>query len=268
METTSGSIYKGFVTKETKDFVTLENRITNETVELRKNSILRVSSSKSRDLSNDLMGENYHARNYMLSRTAFPFEANKTSSTSHWLLLENINYAFNENMAISVTTLIFYPVSVGFKCSFPMNDNNYIGGSLFGVGDILSGAGGSLLFGYGAQGHFTKGNSNKNITLSGGVLGLNNDFFYTSQGASFVNLSFFSAAYCNRFTKKVALNLEAWYLPEVRAGLGGFAFKFVGDEITCWTVGCYAFMNTYDNSLRLNLKALPLPYFGISKRFN
>ena len=263
----SGAVYTGFLKEETKEFVTLENRATRQTVELRKSEIVNVAN-RGGDLADDLMGENPHSKNYLFSSSAFLFNEGKASTNSHWLLLENIDYAFTDNFAISLNTLAFYPFTLGAKCAFQLSDNNYIGANVFVVGDITSGNDGNFLFGYGAMGKFTKGSSNKNITLSGGVLGLNSDLFYLSPRGPFVNLGFVSAAYCNRFCNKVALNLEGWYMPEINIGLGGIGFKFVGDDVTCWTLGCYTLMNSYDNSLKLNLKTIPIPYFGVSKNFN
>ena len=268
LKTRNGEIFSGFVKNETKDYVTLENRITHETIELKKSEIIRINHAKDYDSSVELLGENPHAKSYMFLSSAFEFEENKASTNSHWLLLENIDYAFTDNWAISLNTLAFYPVTIGIKCAYQISDNNYLGANIFGIGDITSGSSSSLLFGYGAQAKFTKGSSNKNITLSGGVLGLNAELFYVSPGSPFVNLVFLSGAYCKRFSKNVAFNLEGWYLPEVKTGLGGIGFKFIGDETTCWTVGCYALTNNYDNSLKLNLKTLPIPYFGVSRKFN
>ena len=268
VRTRHGDIYSGYVKEETKEFVVFQNRITHETVELRKTEIIRITEAKGRDLTSEVLGENLHAKNYMLLSSAFIFEKGKVSTNSHWLLLENIDYAITDNWAISLNTLAFYPITLGVKCAYQLNDDNYVGANIFGIANITSGNSSSLLFGYGAQGKFTKGNSNKNFTISGGILGLNSDLFYTTSTGPFVNLGFISAAYCNRFSKKVALNLEGWYLPATSAGLAGFGFKFVDDEVTCWTLGCFALLNSYDNTVKLNLKTLPIPYFGVSKKFN
>ena len=214
------------------------------------------------------MDANVHAKNYMFLSSAFLFEEGKAIANSHWLLLENINYAFTENWAITLNTLAFYPITLGVNCAFQLSDDNYVGGSVFAIGDITSGGNSTPLFGYGLHGKFTHGGSNKNITLSGGIIGLNADLFYSSRNNVFVNTAFVSAAYCTRFKKNVVLNIEGWYLPELQSGLGGFGFKFIGNEYTCWTVGCYALLNNSDNTLRVNLKAVPVPYFGVSRVFN
>lgn len=268
IRTRSGNNYTGYVKSETPEFVTIVNKGTEESFELRKSEIIRVTVNRGRIPREEIMGENPHAKGYLFLTSAFLFEPNKTSSYSHYLIFENINYAFSENWALSVNTLAFYPFSLGIRYAYHINDNNYLGFHVFGLSDVVSGFGSSFLFGYGAQGHFTKGNSNKNVTISGGLLGLNADIFYTSPGVSFVKLPFVSAAYCNRFSRKVAFNLEGWYLPDVNSGLGGAAFKFISNDFTCWTVGCYALMNNRNHKAGLDFYPLPIPYLGISKRFD
>lgn len=263
-----GNIYSGYVKNENRDFVVLENKLNGESVELRKSEIIRIDQANNRDLLREQWGENLHAKDYMLLSSAFEYEEGKATTNSHWLLLENIDYAFNSNWAINLNTIAFYPVTLGVKCAYQVGDEAFIGANIFAIGDITSGGNSSLLFGYGAQGRFTKGSSNKNLTLSAGVIGLNSSLFYLSPSKPFVNLPFVSGAYCNRLSKGVALTLEGWYLPEIATGLGGIGVKFVGDETTCWTVGCFAFTNAGDNGLRLDLKTLPIPYFGVARRFN
>lgn len=268
LKTRGGDIYTGVVTSESREFVSVENKLTLETIELRKSEIIRISRPGSRSLHDQIFGENIHARNYLFLGSAFLFEEDRATTNSHWLLLENIEYAFTENWAITLNTLAFYPITLGAKYVHKISSDAYVGATVFGIGDINSGASRSFLFGYGAQAKFTKGNSNRNFTLSCGVLGLTSDLFYTASSRLFVNTPFVSAAWCNRFSKNVALNLEGWYLPEISSGLGGLGFKFIGDEITCWTVGCYTLLNNYDNTLKLNFRTIPIPYFGVSRRFN
>ncbi|PBQ33038.1 hypothetical protein CNR22_15050 [Sphingobacteriaceae bacterium] len=264
----NGDVYSGYVKEETKDFVKIENRMTHETVELRKSEITVRNQPRTRDVISDEMGENDHARNYMLMNSALLFEESKASTNSHWLILENLEYSFTENWAANINTLAFYPFSLGVKCAYQVGDNNYIGGNAFVVGDIFSGSSSSLLFGYGGQARITRGTSNRNFTFSGGLLGLKSELFYTSSPAPYVNMAFVSAAYCNRLSKNVALNFEGWYLPDLSVGLAGAGVKFVGDPNYCWTVGCFALLNGYDNTVKLNFRTLPIPYFGVSRKFN
>jgi hypothetical protein len=268
VKTSSGNSCVGFVVEETKDFIILEDRLTHEKCELRKRDIVRTERvPDTGKFSSVPMGENLHAQSYMLSGSAFLFEERKMRTNAHWLMLESIDYAFTDNWALSVNTLAFYPFTVGLKCAYQLNEETFIGGNLFGIGNVLASGNNSPLLGYGALGKFTKGTSNKNMTLSGGLIGINSDIFAGIRTVPFVNVGFISLAYCNRFSKRVALNLEGWYLPEINAGFGGVGFKFVGDEVTCWTLGCYVLMNRADNTIKVNLKTVPIPYFGVSKRF-
>lgn len=268
IKTNNGESYQGFVQEESKEFVTLINRMTQTSVQLRKSTIVRVTRLKNYSLNSELTGENVHAKNYMFSSSAFLFEGRKLRTTSHWLLLENINYALSDNWAVNLNTLAFYPLSLGVSYAHKIDYYNHAGASVFGIGNITSVKLGSVLFGYGGLVKYTQGDSNNNLTLSTGILGLSSDLFYITTTQLFVNTTFVSAAYCNRFSKKSALNIEAWYLPDVSMGLCGAGLKFTGNEYICWTVGCYALMSNQNNSLKLNLRTLPIPYIGISRRFD
>ncbi len=269
IKTVEGRSYTGYIVKETRDSITVETDTKKEQVVLAKNLIARVSLQKTNRVpAKEPMGENPHALNYLLLNSAMLFEEGKARTNSHWLLLESIDYAFTENWGLCLNTIAFYPTTLGVKCAYQMGDAGYVGGHVFGIANITSNNSSSAFWGYGALAKYTRGNSNKNFTIAGGLLGINSDFFYTSTSAPFINTAFVSAAYCNRFRERVAFNLEGWFLPSINAGIAGFGFKFVGNEYICWTLGCYGLMNTYDSSLKLNLKTLPIPYFGVARRFN
>lgn len=227
----------------------------------------RMRRRKARLASDLLLEDNPHARYYMCLSSAFLFDAEKVSSSSHWLIFENLEYAFSEHWAIQVNTLAFYPISLGLKCAYRLSDDNYIGANVFGLGDITYGNG-SLLFGYGLQGRFTKGDSNRNLTIAVGLLGLSNTLFYNPSSSRFLHLSFINAAYCKRIGPKTALNLEIWHFPEAGSNLGGLAVKFIGNPSTCWTVGCYTLLNRSGNTLNIDLGAIPVPYVGVSRKFD
>jgi len=50
--------------------------------------------------------------------------------------------------------------------------------------------------------------------------------------------------------------------------IGGLGIKLVGDERYSWTFGCYSFIDNTDNTFKLNLKTVPIPYIGIGRKFN
>jgi len=267
-KTSAGTVFKGFVVKETSEYVTIEDRDNQQTYELKASEIVyaRITSDR-KSYEDTSLGENYHARNYMLAQSALPFEAGQASSTSHMFLLDNIDYGLSEHWALTANTLaFFYPICIGVKCSFEISEGNYVGGNVFGVGFNYSSYSGNGVFGYGFIGRYTKGNSNENFTASAGVIGLNNDVLFGT-GAPFVNTSFISAAYCRRISQNIAINAEGWYLPGTDAGLLGGAVKLVGNEVTSWTFGCFMVMSERNNSLQLNFKALPIPYIGVSRNF-
>jgi hypothetical protein len=270
LKTKSGITFTGFVVNETKETVTLENRRTYEKTEIKKSDLEVATQYKQKNTSpQEEFETNHHATNYLLSSSAFLFEQGVATSNSHWFLIQSFDYALSENFAVTSNCLAFYPISLGIKSAIQIADNNYIGASVFGMGNIFGGVGntGPLLWGYGAIAKYTNGTSNKNFSVSGGLLGLRSDIFLGRSSVNLVNLGFLNVAYCNRLRENIALNLEGWYFPEAETALAGVGVKFIGNERNCWTLGCFSFLNNLNNKLTLNFKTLPIPYFGICRRF-
>lgn len=99
-KTNVGTVFKGFVTAETKDFITVTNRDVHETYELRKSEITHArlySDTESYDLT---FGDNYHAHSYLFAPSAFLFREGKLTTNSHWLLIENFDYALSDNLSL------------------------------------------------------------------------------------------------------------------------------------------------------------------------
>jgi hypothetical protein len=268
IKTKSGQAFIGFIVGETIDFLNVENRTLHESYELRKSEIVSIKLfSDRKSYEADVLGENYHAQNYLLASSAFLFDEGKVNSHNHWFLLENLDYAFTKNWAITVNSLAFYPISLGVKFAYQIGDINYLGGGVFGFGNIWPSNAGLALWGYGAFGKFTRGTSNRNFTIASGLLGLNSDFFYTQSRMPYTNVLFTNAAYCSRISSRVALNLEAWWFPKTQTGFCGFGFKFVKYNSSCWSFGCYGILNNFNNKVTLNLKTIPVPYFGLTQKF-
>jgi hypothetical protein len=269
-EMKNGTKYTGVVIGEDEIFVSVTHRNTKENWELRKSEILRfniVAGPQNKDRAEAL--SNPHSRDYLLSTSAFLFKPNQLSSNGHWFLLDQIDYAFTENVALSVHTLAFYPMAMGLKVAFPVGEMDYIGGSLAGMVNLgaFSSAGPAFM-GYLGSARYTHGTENRNITLSAGVLGLNSALLYELPTEPFMNTPFTSVAFCNQFAPRTALNLEGWYVPNEDVVLAGIGIKFLEDENSCWNFGCYTLMQRINNNLQLNLKALPIPYIGVSRKFN
>lgn len=266
-KTSAGTVFKGFVTGETKDFITVTNRDVHESYDLRKSEISSTKLYSDRESYDDTFGENYHARSYMFASSAFLFREGKLTTNSHWLLIENFDYALSENWGITATTLAFYPVSLGVKCAYEIGDKIYLGANVFGIGNLGS-SGGSPMLGYGAMAKFTKGTSNNNFTVFGGLLGISSEAFLGTRAHPYVNNGFMGIGYCNRISKRIALNAEGWYMPEALTGLGGIGIKLVGNETVSWSFGCYALISQANNTIRINYRNLPIPYIGVSRNFN
>jgi hypothetical protein len=265
----TGEEYVGFVKEESAHFIILENRQTHELTSINRNAIRSARVFSDRANADRMMGENNHANAYLLTQSAFLFEEGNITSRSHWFILENLDYAITDNWAIDAGALAFYPVSIGVKCAYKVGPQQYLGGNVFGLGNITGNfTANKIMMGYGGAARFTTGTSNKNMTFAAGVLGLSSDIFNLAGAPGYMNTAFGSFSFCNRFSKKAAVNVECWYLPETRSGLGGIGFKFVDDPSTCWTVGCFALLNASENAFKINLKTIPIPYFGLSRKFH
>ena len=265
----SGEKYTGVVIEENPEFVTIVNRETKERTDLRKTEIARFSRVADESLRDLQFGENPHHRDYLISTSAFLFKPGQLSSNGHWFLVDQMDYAFTENCAISLHTLVFYPMALGLKLAFPLGENNYIGGSVSGMVNLTSGPSkGTVFMGYLGSLRFTHGTENRNVTFSAGLLGLNSLLLYDFPTEPYTNTPFTSVAFCNRFAKRTAFNFEGWYLPNDDIAMAGIGIKFLESETNCWNFGCYTFLQRTNINLQINYKALPIPYIGVSRKFN
>jgi hypothetical protein len=266
--TKDGLVYKGFVIKETENEIQLEDRRTGERFNIKRIEIKTCEPLSHHQQLINLIGENRHARQYLLASSAFLFDPEHISSSFHWFLLEDVDYAITENWAVGAYSFGPYPFSLNAKCAFQLDENTFIGGGAFALADI-SGNIGSFL-GYGGIVKLTSGTSNRNITISGGLLSINSDVFFTSgtvPTAQYLNVYFANLAYCKRLNEYLALNLEGWYFPDSQFGIAGGGIKLVKNEFSCWTFGCYSFLNMQTTGVTLNLRVLPVPYIGLAQKF-
>ncbi|MBA3681256.1 MAG: hypothetical protein H0W73_08850 [Bacteroidetes bacterium] len=265
-KTNNGFTHTGFLFEETKDFIILENRKTYERTELRKNTLISCYPAGSKKDFIGILGENPSSDSYIFSNSAFPYEKGQVTVHYHWFIVENINWAFADNWSFTCNTLLFYPTSLGIKCAYNIGGLNYVGGNIFAFGNVGSNNPGTLLFGYGAIGRYTRGTSNSNFTVSGGLLGVNSSIFVNTAKTDFTNLLFANGSYCNRFAEHFSLNIEGWYFPEQDIMLGGLGFKYIHSENVSWTFGAYSLLNNSANIITFNKKTIPLPYIGMSRK--
>jgi hypothetical protein len=258
--------YEGFVASQDSEFVVIEDRLADERWELRKKAIVRVERPGVREIVLDALGDNPHGESYVLLSSAFPFRKHSVSTTGHWFLLGSSEYALHRNWAVTANSIGFMPVTLGIRSVFRLTKLNHIGFGTFIAGSIQDRLG-LFFLGYGGSARFTHGNSNRNLTLLAGVAGLSSDLFPRLATPGYVNMTYLGGAYCNRFRKYAAFNIEGWYLPDNGLGIAGGAFKLFQDEHTCWTLGCFAFFNNSFTGLRFQTTTLPVPYFGIKRRF-
>jgi hypothetical protein len=269
IKTTVGTTHKGHVVSETRESVVIENRRLNEKVEIKKSNILSAKPVWDKKKTDDEpLGKNQHADSYLFSCSAFEFNPSEIQSRNHWLLLQNVDYALSPNMAVTTNAFAFYPISVGLKLNFKVGDNDYVGGSAFTMGNLLNtNPNNPTFWGYAVCGRYTHGSSNRNLTASAGLLGLNSVLLSAPGAPTVINLPFLSLSYCNRFNSDVAFVTEGWYFPLANSLIGGAGVKLVGNDNYSWTFGVFSVIENFDSNAKINVGKVPIPYLGIGRKF-
>lgn len=268
VKTTQNTV-TGFLIRETPTTVVIEDKISHHIYEIVKSTIVSMRPvADSRVLRDDVFGENYHSHTYMFSSSAIVYDEPVSYVNYQWFLCENINYGVSKNWQITVNTIFLYPVSLGLKCQYEIAPETYLGANVFAAGNMSNRVSPSMFFGYGACGRFTKGSTNNNFTISGGVVGLNHDLFGSSSSSAFLNLPYANFAYANRFRERWTVCLEGWYFPQLEVGFGGIGFKFLRTQQSAWTIGCFTYVNTKNNQVTPDFKALPIPFIGVTSNLS
>lgn len=268
-KTNFGSVFVGYVVKETKNNITIEKNNPHEFIKLEKSEIDNVKKySKSKKIkSEDADGLELEqpTNNYLFASSAFLFQKQKITTSSHYFLIEKIDYAFNKNWAATSTCFGILPISLGFKCVYQFNKKNYLGfNAEYSFGSFFSNTPGNSVMGYVSSFKYSNGNIDNNFTLSAGLAGLRSDGFIKNTNSSFSNLAYVNAAYFTKFITRFAITAETWYFPEVNTGLIGLGIKTINNQSLSWTFGCFVFTNSISNVLETTT---PLPYIGILRIF-
>jgi len=268
-KTNYGSVFVGYVVKETKDNITIEKNNPHEFINLKKSEIDNVkkysNSKKIKSEEADGVEVEQPTNNYLFSSSAFLFQKQKITTNSHYFLIEKIDYAFNKNWAVTSTCFGILPISLGFKCVYQLNKKNYLGfNAEYSFGSLFSNTSGNSVMGYVSSFKYSNGNIDNNFTLSAGLAGLRSDGFIKNTNSSFSNLAYVNAAYFKKFITRFAFTAETWYFPEVNTGLIGLGIKSINNQGITWTYGCFVFTNSISNVLETTT---PLPYIGILRIF-
>lgn len=268
-KTNYGSVFVGYVVKENKNNITIEKNNPHEFINLKKSEIDNVKKySKSKKIkSEDADGVEVEqaTNNYLFASSAFLFQKEKITTTSHYFLIEKIDYAFNKNWAVTSTCFGILPISLGFKCVYQLNKKNYLGfNAEYSFGSLFSNTPGNSVMGYVSSFKYSSGNIDNNFTLSAGLAGLRSDGFIKNTNSSFSNLAYVNAAYFTKFITRFAFTAETWYFPEVNTGLIGLGIKSINNQGLSWTYGCFVFTNSMSNLIE---RTTPLPYIGILRIF-
>jgi hypothetical protein len=280
-KTNYGSVFVGYVVKETKNNITIEKNNPHEFINLKKSEIDNVKKySKSKKIKQedvdgidgvvgfdgfDGVELEQPTNNYLFVSSAFLFQKDKITTSSHYFLIEKIDYAFNKNWAATSTCFGILPISLGFKCVYQLNKKNYLGfNAEYSFGTIFINTPGNSVMGYVSSFKYSNGNIDNNFTLSAGLAGLRSDGFIKNTNSSFSNLAYVNAAYFTKFITRFALTAETWYFPEVNTGLIGLGIKTINNQSLSWTFGCFVFTNSITNIIE---STTPLPYIGILRVF-
>ena len=264
-KTNYGSVFVGYVVKETKNNITIEKNNPHEFINLKKSEIDNVkkysNSKKIKSEDADGVEVEQPTNNYLFASSAFLFQKQKITTSSHYFLIEKIDYAFNKNWAVTSTCFGILPISLGFKCVYQLNKKNYLGfNAEYSFGSLFSNTSGNSVMGYVSSFKYSNGNIDNNFTLSAGLAGLRSDGFIKNTNSSFSNLAYVNAAYFTKFITRFAFTAETWYFPEVNTGLIGLGIKSNDNQGITWTYGCFVFTNSITNLLETTT---PLPYIGI-----
>ena len=268
-KTNYGSVFVGYVVKETKNNITIEKNNPHEFINLKKSEIDNVkkysNSKKIKSEVADGVEVEQPTNNYLFVSTAFLFQKEKITTSSHYFLIEKIDYAFSKNWAVTSTCFGILPISLGFKCVYQLNKKNYLGfNAEYSFGSLFSNTPGNSVMGYVSAFKYSSGNIDNNFTLSAGLAGLRSDGFIKNTNSSFSNLAYVNAAYFTKFITRFAFTAETWYFPEVNTGLIGLGIKSINNQGITWTYGCFVFTNSISNVLETTT---PLPYIGVLRIF-
>ena len=264
-KTNYGSVFVGYVVKETKNNITIEKNNPHEFINLKKSEIDNVkkysNSKKIKSEDSDGVEVEQPTNNYLFASSAFLFQKQKITTSSHYFLIEKIDYAFSKNWAVTSTCFGILPISLGFKCVYQLNKKNYLGfNAEYSFGSLFSNTPGNSVMGYVSAFKYSGGNIDNNFTLSAGLAGLRSDGFIKNTNSSFSNLAFVNAAYFTKFITRFAFTAETWYFPEVNTGLIGLGIKSINNQGITWTYGCFVFTNSISNVLETTT---PLPCSSI-----
>ena len=268
-KTNYGSVFVGYVVKETKNNITIEKNNPHEFINLKKSEIDNVkkysNSKKIKSEDSDGVEVEQPTNNYLFASSAFLFQKQKITTSSHYFLIEKIDYAFSKNWAVTSTCFGILPISLGFKCVYQLNKKNYLGfNAEYSFGSLFSNTPGNSVMGYVSSFKYSSGNIDNNFTLSAGLAGLRSDGFIKNTNSSFSNLAYVNAAYFTKFITRFAFTAETWYFPEVNTGLIGLGIKSINNQGITWTYGCFVFTNPISNVLETTT---PLPYIGVLRIF-
>lgn len=273
-----GTTYRGPVLEETNSEIVILDKKTNTKHRLQKKEIKNIASAgSSKAYSPSRFDEDYYTNYYMIAENALPYTKGEFNTTSHYLIMTNMNYSFNEHWAMSFNLMVFLPISIGVKFSYPIADNLYFGGNVYVYG-FPSDKSGYYCPLFGAAARITKGDNVSNFTLGGGIMAINNEVRSSPNFQPtdpFFPVYYIDFAYSNRFAKHFAFTFENFLFPQnvpyqqatVNMNITGVSLKWLANRSDHWNVGVYCiYVGDYSN-INKNSDISILPYVGYSAFF-
>ena len=261
--------YSGIIRNEDAKFVTLQDIKSREKTELRKTAIVSYARVNDRDAYEEIiLGRFVFGRQSIFTNTAFLFDPNELHGNNQWILLDHVDYPLSENVAISSSAFAIFPMSVGIRTHFQLKKKLFIGGHAFIIGDLFNLQREiSPLWGWGTVFKATTGTSNRSLTFTAGIFGINNELLGISGiNRPFVTLPYLGLSGIKRFTPKVAVTAEALYLPTARSFVTSIALKLVVADNMCISLGAFGLVNQNNTYFKLDRSTL-LPYVGFERKF-
>lgn len=270
----NGSRVTGFLTEETNELITLEDKINKQWYEINKRDI--KSAKQVYDKSNKTNNLNYKepsTNNYLISENALPFEKKRLSYNSHYFLLNNFSYAITENWSLSTNVFVFLPVSFGVKCSYKIGNNLYISSNAFVFGfpqrDSANGTNQFILPFMGNMVRITKGDKFRNFTLGGSINGVkepDSRGVYNMRTNKYIPIYTALFAFTNQFSKSLSINFETRIFPQVYLNISGISLKWIRGK-SDWNFGCYGMYLGKITQLNTKSQIVPLPYISYGWKF-
>ena len=272
-----GSSYKGHIEKQNDSTICLKSS-SGVVIYIPKHNVSNIDFAKG-TVSHDTSGVmqihspgiyNYY---YTTSSNAFLFKKGEIYGSTNYLIFGNINYAFNRNFSLGVSTsIIGVPMGLHAKANFELSHKFYLGfeaviGSLMYINPKTWGTGGTL--------KLTYGDEHKNFTFYGGYFdaeywvkpqrkGRRGRPPVTTPGNYYLSYAtgFAGVAFSSRISDKTHFVADFFAFPLISIYTASIGLRGSSKQKISWSGGFQFVINVIPAVNR----TYPVPYFGFSYR--